>query len=126
MCKSLPPFYLSSYSKERILTIMANTATESKSLENSKSPAPLRWKGTWKFGALSPLMGICKFNFLVSSSYSSRLGADQRCSRQKNRKCKTLTAYASITTVGDQSWYQTEQGETVHGAKLIQRTNYEG
>ncbi len=42
-----------------------------------------------------------------------------------NRKCRTLTAYASLTTVGDQSWYEVEEGETVHGAKLIQR-NYVG
>ncbi|KAK4157969.1 hypothetical protein C8A00DRAFT_39680 [Chaetomidium leptoderma] len=40
-------------------------------------------------------------------------------------KCRTLTAYASLTTVGDQSWYEVEEGETVHGAKLIQR-NYVG
>jgi len=43
----------------------------------------------------------------------------------ENRKCRTLTAYASLTTVGDQSWYEVEEGETVHGAKLIQR-NYVG
>jgi hypothetical protein len=39
----------------------------------------------------------------------------------KCRKCRTLTAYASLTTVGDQSWYEAEEGETVHGAKLAQR-----
>lgn len=38
-------------------------------------------------------------------------------------KCQSLTAYASLTTVGDQSWYETEEGEVVHGAKLIQRNN---
>ncbi|KAH6850285.1 hypothetical protein B0I37DRAFT_413694 [Chaetomium sp. MPI-CAGE-AT-0009] len=36
-------------------------------------------------------------------------------------KCRTLTAYASLTTVGDQSWYEVEEGEKVHGAKLVQR-----
>ncbi|KAK4224146.1 inhibitor of growth protein 3 [Podospora fimiseda] len=39
-------------------------------------------------------------------------------------KCRTLTAYASLTTVGDQSWYETEHGEKIHGAKLVQRSNY--
>ncbi|KAK3379369.1 hypothetical protein B0T24DRAFT_519700 [Lasiosphaeria ovina] len=41
-------------------------------------------------------------------------------------KCKSLTAYASLTTVGDHSWYEIEETETIHGAKLVQRTNYEG
>ncbi|KAH8880728.1 hypothetical protein GQ53DRAFT_523462 [Thozetella sp. PMI_491] len=41
-------------------------------------------------------------------------------------KCKTLTAYASVTTVGDHSWYQAEESETVYGAKLLQRDDYQG
>jgi hypothetical protein len=45
-------------------------------------------------------------------------------SNMQHRKCKTLTAYASLTTVGDESWYEAEQGETVHGAKLVQRNSY--
>ena len=42
------------------------------------------------------------------------------------RKCKSLTAYASVTTIGDHSWYEVEETETVHGAKLVQRDDYQG
>jgi len=41
------------------------------------------------------------------------------------RKCQSLTAYASVTTV-DESWYEVTEGENVHGAKLVQRSNYSG
>jgi cytoskeletal protein CcmA (bactofilin family) len=41
-------------------------------------------------------------------------------------KCKKLTAYGSVTTVGDQSWYEVEESETVYGAKLIQTNDYDG
>ncbi|OAA58544.1 hypothetical protein SPI_06617 [Niveomyces insectorum RCEF 264] len=37
-------------------------------------------------------------------------------------KCKSLTAYASVTTVGDDSYYEVEDSETVWGAKLVRRT----
>ena len=29
-------------------------------------------------------------------------------------------------TIGDESWYEVEETETVHGAKLIQRDDYQG
>lgn len=68
-------------------------------------------------------MGTCESHSLlpIGARVSRRKVADDL----DNRKCRTLTAYASLTTVGDQSWYEVEEGETVHGAKLIQR-NYVG
>ncbi|CAK7218678.1 hypothetical protein SBRCBS47491_003590 [Sporothrix bragantina] len=39
--------------------------------------------------------------------------------------CKTLTAYASVTTVGDDSYYEVEESETVWGAKMVRRTEGE-
>ena len=42
------------------------------------------------------------------------------------RKCNKLTAYGSLITVGNESWYEVEDEETVWGAKLIQRDDFEG
>ena len=42
-----------------------------------------------------------------------------------NRKCKNLTAYASITTVGDESYYEVDEPETVWGSKMVRRTEDE-
>jgi hypothetical protein len=39
----------------------------------------------------------------------------------RNRKCKTLVAYSSVTTVGDESSYEAEEGETIWGARMIRR-----
>ncbi len=43
----------------------------------------------------------------------------------QHRKCKNLTAYGSVTTVGDESWYEVEETATVWGAKLVRRTEHE-
>jgi len=53
-------------------------------------------------------------------------GLDRVDMLTNNRKCNKLTAYASLTTVGDQSWYEVEDTETVWGAKLIQHDDFEG
>lgn len=37
-------------------------------------------------------------------------------------KCNTLVAYSSVTTVGDESYYDVEESETIWGAKMIRRT----
>jgi len=42
-----------------------------------------------------------------------------------DRKCKNLTAYGSITTVGDESFYEVDEAEKVWGAKMIRRTEHE-
>ena len=42
-----------------------------------------------------------------------------------HRKCKNLTAYGSITTIGDDSFYEIDETETVWGAKMIRRTEDE-
>ncbi|KAL8331248.1 hypothetical protein RB593_001949 [Gaeumannomyces tritici] len=36
-------------------------------------------------------------------------------------KCRTLVAYSSVTTVGDESSYEAEEGETIWGARMIKR-----
>jgi len=61
----------------------------------------------------------------VSISLLCSVWEGERLTRYKtNRKCKSLTAYASLTTVGDESWYEVEEDEVVHGAKLVQRNDW--
>lgn len=67
-------------------------------------------------------MGICEL--LFSLLCCSVWWEGERLTNQPNRKCKSLTAYASLTTVGDQSWYEVEEDEVVHGAKLVQRNDW--
>ena len=43
----------------------------------------------------------------------------------RGRKCKNLTAYGSVTLIGDDSYYEAEEGETVWGAKMVRRTEHE-
>ncbi|EFX00627.1 hypothetical protein CMQ_7629 [Grosmannia clavigera kw1407] len=40
-------------------------------------------------------------------------------------KCNALTAYASVTTIGDESCYEVVEPETVWGAKMVRRTSAE-
>lgn len=45
--------------------------------------------------------------------------------RQPYRKCKSLTVYGSLTTIGDHSGYQVDEPETIWGSRIAKTEDYE-
>lgn len=79
----------------------------------------------WGAVTIDGYMSVHPFSSFLNNPLEE--GEARRARADKiNRKCKSLTAYGSITTVGDQSWYEVEGEETVWGAKLIERDDYQG